>query len=134
MTHQTPPHLNPCLSSSKRHKHGSINKINIWQSQLKTFVSSKALFQVYTNHNLKYFLWTYSTQQLVSSECVCSPALFLLLYKIDIMRKQVLTLTLNQPRKVLSSFNIWEMWLFIFMAYLCLFALFALGKFFRCHF
>ena len=30
-----------------------------------------ALFQVYTNHNFKYSLWTYSTQQQVPSECVC---------------------------------------------------------------
>jgi len=37
-----------------------------------------------------------------SSKCVCvwSPTFFLLLYKIDIMRNQVLTLALNQPRKV----------------------------------
>jgi len=41
--------------------------------------------------------------------CECSPALFLLLCKRDIMRKHVLTLTLNQPRKVLSSFHIREM-------------------------
>jgi len=51
----------------------------------------------------------YSTQQQVLSECVCSPTFFLLLYKIDIMRKQVLILALNQPRKVFSSFHIREM-------------------------
>jgi len=39
--------------------------------QLKTYVSSKASFHVHTNHNFKYSLWTYSTQQQVSSECVC---------------------------------------------------------------
>jgi len=39
--------------------------------QLNTYVSSKALFQVYTNHNSKYSLWTYSTQEQVLSECVC---------------------------------------------------------------
>ena len=38
---------------------------------IKTFVSSKDLFQMYTNHNYKYFLWTYSTQQQVLSEWVC---------------------------------------------------------------
>ena len=47
------------------------------------------------------------------SVCVCSPAFFLLLYKIDIMRKQVLTLRLNQPRKILSSFHIREMGVFL---------------------
>jgi len=40
-------------------------------TQLKTFVSSKALFPAYTNHNFKYFSWTFSTQKQVSSECVC---------------------------------------------------------------
>ena len=43
------------------------------------------------------------------SVCVCSPTIFLLLYKIDIMRKHVLILALNQPRKVLSSFHIRKM-------------------------
>ena len=43
------------------------------------------------------------------SVCVCSPTIFLLLYKTAIMRKQVLILALNQPRKVLSSFHIREM-------------------------
>jgi len=60
-----------------------------------------------TKSSISYVL--YSTQQQVSSECVCSPNLFLLLYKIDIMKKQVLILALNQLRKVLSSFHIREM-------------------------
>ena len=47
------------------------------------------------------------------SVCVCSSALFLLLYKIEIMRKQVLTLRLNQPRKILSSFHNKEMGVFV---------------------
>jgi len=43
------------------------------------------------------------------SVCVCSSTLFLLLYKIDIMRKQVLILALNQPRKISFSFHIRKM-------------------------
>jgi hypothetical protein len=85
----------------------SINKINNMTTQLKTYVSSKALFSTCINHNFKHFSWTYSTQQQVSSECVCSPAFSCSCVR-DIMRKQVLTSTLNQPRKVLSSFHIRE--------------------------
>ena len=40
--------------------------------------------------------------------CVCSPTLFLLLCK-RYYEEQVLTLTLYQPRKVISSFHIREM-------------------------
>jgi len=62
-----------------------------------------------TKSSISYVL--YSTQQQDSSECVCvcSPTPFLLLYKIDIMRKQVIILALNQPRKVLSLVHIRKM-------------------------
>ena len=60
----------------------SINKINICQLQLKTNVFSKVLFQAYTSHNFKYFLWTlFNPTTSLKWMCVCGPTLFLLLYK-----------------------------------------------------
>ena len=44
------------LSSSKRHKHSSIKQDQYMTIRLKTHVSSKAQFQVYTNHKIKHFL------------------------------------------------------------------------------
>jgi len=92
--------------------------------QLKLLSPSKALFQAYTNHNFKHFSWTYSTQQQVSCKCVCVVQPFSCSCVRDIMRKQVLTLTPNQPRKVLSSFHIIEMgilWSFFFFFFWHLF-------------
>ena len=58
---------------------------------------------LFTTSSIAYELIQPNNQ--VSSECVCSPALFLLLCK-RYYEEQILTLTLNQPRKVLSSFHI----------------------------
>ena len=49
-------------------------------TQLKTYVSSNDLFQVYSNSQLQAFLMNIFNPT-TSLKCVCSPALFLLLCK-----------------------------------------------------
>ena len=63
-----------------------------------------------------------------SQVSVCSPAFSCSCVK-DILRKQVLTLTLNQPRKVISSFQIREVGiLFHLTFYYCLETTSSRGK------
>jgi len=75
----------------------------------------------YTNYNFQVFLvnlFNPTTSFKWVCVCVWSPAFFLLLYKIDIMRKQVLTLRLNQLRKIISSFHTRKMGIFVIIGYL----------------
>jgi len=88
-----------------KQKAKNINNINNLNKQIQIFISSKDLFSAYTSLNLKCFSWSFSTQQSISSECVCGVQLQALVQKV-LWGKHVLTSTLNKPRKISYSFHI----------------------------